>query len=403
MSALTRVMFFLLVCVPFIFGAPNPPQTIVFSPAGLASIKERVMAGDPAYVPALSNLVRDAEGGLRFKPVSVVEKTNLPPSGDPRDYYSLAPYHWPDPTKSNGLPYVNRDGVFNPDRDMVPDAMYMRRMSRFAETLALAWYFTGDGRYGVQAARLLRVWFLDPATAMHPHLKYAQAIRGLNEGRASGIVDTQCLLSVVDAAALLQDHSAWSKGDQGGMASWFSNYARWLVDSPAGQLESRNQNNHGTWYDAQLSAFALFGGLTNLARETLARVPERRMEPQIQADGSMPLEYARSRSWHYTLFSLAAFFTVARIGDGLGLDLWNQGNLRKAFDRVAPFGDPEKKWPWPQIDGRTDMNLPEMLRNAALVWKEPAYEVLRLKCPDTEGPGGRYRLLPARSLTEKKE
>jgi len=51
---------------------------------------------------------------------------------------------------------------------------------------ALAYYFSDDNTYAEYAAKLIRVWFLDPATKMNPNLNYAQAIKGTNDGRGAG-------------------------------------------------------------------------------------------------------------------------------------------------------------------------------------------------------------------------
>ncbi len=44
--------------------------------------------------------------------------------------------------------------------------------------LRLAYYFSENEMYAEHAAKLLRVWFLDPETRMNPNLNYAQAIKG---------------------------------------------------------------------------------------------------------------------------------------------------------------------------------------------------------------------------------
>ena len=49
-------------------------------------------------------------------------------------------------------------------------------MTDSVETLALAYHFTNRERYAKKAAQFLRVWFLDPASRMNPHLRHADTV-----------------------------------------------------------------------------------------------------------------------------------------------------------------------------------------------------------------------------------
>jgi hypothetical protein len=70
-------------------------------------------------------------------------------------------------------------------------------------TLALAYYLSGREPYAAAAAKLLRVFFLNPATRMNPHLEYAQFIPGKNTGREIGIIATTGLSPLIDAVGML--------------------------------------------------------------------------------------------------------------------------------------------------------------------------------------------------------
>src|SRR5213079_1606843 len=236
----------------------------------LEQARQLLATGDTALRPAYERLVREADVALKAGPFSVTDKRRTPPSGDKHDYVSMAPYWWPDSTKPNGLPYVRRDGERNPEIRNDYDAPRLAAMTGAVTTLALAYYFTDDETYARRAALLLRTWFLDPATRMNPHLRYRQGIPGVTQGRAAGIIETRGLVGVVDALGMLEGSPSWTAADERGMAQWLSAYLGWLRSSAIGRQERGAHNNHGTWYDAQVAALALFTGDTALARSTLA-------------------------------------------------------------------------------------------------------------------------------------
>ena len=70
-----------------------------------------------------------------------MEKKHLPPSGNKHDYMSLAPYHWPDPSKPDGLPYIRKDGETNPEVREYKDKEYMPKLCAMVHTLGLAYFF----------------------------------------------------------------------------------------------------------------------------------------------------------------------------------------------------------------------------------------------------------------------
>ena len=332
---------------------PSLPKVFFTDVKTLQANKQRIAAKDPQLMLAYNNLINDAEAALKQGPFSVMEKKNTPPSGDMHDYMSLAPYHWPDSSKPNGLPYLRRDGQTNPEVQEYTDKWHFQRMISLVEVLGPAYYFSGDERYAKHAALLLRTWFLDPATLMNPNLKYAQAIKGVNEGRGAGIIDSRHLLRLFDPIGMLQSSAHWSKKDTRGMQQWFTDYRHWLQTHPNGLHEMKAQNNHGTWYDLQRLAFAVFADSLDAAKEIVASA-KNRLDEQMDADGLFPKENARTLALHYNAFNLEAYMMIAIFAYHAGIDFWsytspNGHSIRKGFDALKPYITNQKEWTGAQI------------------------------------------------------
>lgn len=362
------------------------PRVFLLDPEHLGSVRLRLKQGDMGLKPAFNRLKSEADAALAAGPFSVMHKKQVPPSGDKHDYMSLAPYYWPNPEAPNGLPYVRRDGRRNPETSTISDRRELGELADAVETLALAYYLSGDERYATRAAYLVRVWFLDPETRMNPHLKFAQAIRGVNQGRGTGIIETRLLTRVVDAVGLLAGSEAWTEADQRGLTDWFAQYLDWLLTSSHGQQEAAARNNHGTYYDLQVAVFALFVGRTNVAVSVLQGVGPKRIAAQIGPDGRQPYELARTNAWGYSVGNLTGLMLLANVGEKVGVDLWHYRtpdgrSIRAALDFLVPYGFGEKQWPYsPSMTGRRGGLYP-LLKRAARVWPDGRYSEYLARIP----------------------
>jgi len=322
-----------------------------------------------AQTPALARLELDAQKALTSGPFSVVTKTVTPPSGDKHDYMSQAPYFWPDPNRPNGLPYIRRDGERNPEIDKITDHRVMDQMESAVETLALAYHATRNEDYAAKAAALLHVFFLDPERRMNPNLQFAQGIPGVNTGRGIGLIETRGLTRVVDAIGLLAGSKAWTATEQKGMEDWFSKFLQWMLESKNGRDEAAAKNNHGTFYDVQIVSFALFLGKTDLAKSVLETAKTKRIAVQIEPDGRQPLELTRTKAWSYSVGNLDGLMLLARLGENVGVDLWNYEtrdgrSIRKALEFLKPFASGEKKWTYQQLGEWPPQILLPLIRRA---------------------------------------
>jgi len=346
-------------CIAIFFSSWSPvheqgkPAVFALNAQSLEKNKKRVAAKDPSVMAAYKVLIKDADKALQFGPVSVMEKKNDPPSGDKHDYMSLAPYFWPDPNKPGGLPYIRKDGETNPEVKAYKDKEYQPLLCSNVQTLALAYYFSGEKVYAQHAAKLLQVWFLDTATRMNPNLNFGQAIKGVNTGRAAGLIDTRHYVKVIDAIGLLQDSKYWTVNDQKGMQKWFADFLEWMQTSKNGKDEMKAENNHGAWYDAQRLSMALFTENKELAKKIVLNAVDR-LDKQMDNEGKFPKEMERTISLHYTTFAMEAFFLIADMADKTGIDLWSMQtpsgkSLKKGFEALRPYISKEKEWEGQQI------------------------------------------------------
>jgi hypothetical protein len=301
---------------------------------------------------------------LSAGPFTVLDKKVLAPSKDPKDYVSLAPYFWPNPAKPDGLPYMNRDGQVNPAtrNGEFTDRVRLEDLFTAVRTLDIAAYMTGKPEYARHSAELLRTFFIDPKTGMNPNLNFAQAVRGESSGRSYGIIDFNSVPDVLDSIKLMEQVApadVWTTEDRRGFRKWCSDFLDWLATSKNGQEESRAANNHGAWFDATSSCFADFVGQSERVKE-LAAVSQGRIDKQIMADGTLPLELHRTKSWHYSIFALTAYAITTERARRVGTDLWHYhptdpaaGDLSKAVSYLLHFT--ETKEPWPKKDiGETE-------------------------------------------------
>ncbi len=368
-------------------------------PGALQKARQRLAAGDPGLARALKNLVADADEALGETPPAVTEKTKRPPNGDAHDYMSLAPYFWPDPERKDGLPYLRRDGVVNPEsRDLAAnDSPRISRMGSTIETLALAYFFTGKEEYAAVAAKFARVWFLDSATRMNPNLKFAQAIQGKNEGRGTGILEGRHIAIAADALGLIGTSPSWPAKDQQALKVWLEEYLTWLLKSPAGKDERAARNNHGSFYDVQATRLAMCVGQMDVARRIVKEAMDGRIAVQFEQDGRQPLELDRTKSFSYSRFNLEALCELATLGEYAGVDLWHFAtsdgrSLRRGVEFMVPFIDPPAKaWPFEQIKDKHEGEFLPILRQAALAYGAPEFEAVISKFPDAETK--RFQLL----------
>jgi len=221
----------------------------------------------------------------------------------PGDFLSMGDYWWPDPKQPDGLPYIRRDGETNP-ANFEAHRRLMRELKDNVAALAAAYVITQDAAYARRAAEWLQVFFVDPATRMNPHLRFAQAIPGVSIGRGIGIIDTLHLAEVAQAAAAIANAPGVPAETLTGTRAWFADYLHWMLTHPNGKEEGATKNNHSVAYWLQIAVFARFTG-DAAAMETARTTYRNALLPeQLAFDGSFPRELARTKPYGYSIFQL---------------------------------------------------------------------------------------------------
>jgi hypothetical protein len=353
------------------------PKVFMLDAARLAELKQRFLRQDKDVMALVKELQQQADNALTMKPLSVMDKGITPVSGSKHDYMSQAPYFWYDSSKPNGLPYLRRDGVRNPEINKISDHKNLDELADASERLSLAWYFTGSEKYAQKAAALLRYWFLEDATKMNPNQNYGQGIPGITDGRGIGLIETRALMGIADAVGLLQGSTAWTTADDKGLQQWYKQFLQWMLTSKNGIDEHNAKNNHGTWYSTQVVDYALFTGDMKKAHE-LAEEGKKRLDSQVNAQGQMKLELERTTALGYSTFNLIAFSKLATVAQQAGTDLWSYRNaegagIRKAIDWLLPYAVGEKKWEYQQINNYNKSEAYELLLYAALHYPDGNY------------------------------
>lgn len=372
-----------LIILSFTFSLSSYSQRVIQAEQ-LAYAKrniDNIANGNSAY----KALLRNADKELATVIVPITEKTIVAGSGDKHDYVSMGPYWWPDSTKADGLPYIRKDGQRNPEI-LKLDRYKIDKLTKGVNTLSYAYYFSGEDKYAYKAVDMLRIWFLNEETKMNPNLNYAQMILGHNnnKGRGAGIIDTYSFVEMIDCIELLAKSSAMKKKDLDGIKKWFSDFTEWLITSDLGQNERKAKNNHGTAYDIQVAAYALFTGKTSIAKEFISTFGENRIFQQIETDGKQPLELERTIALHYSIFNIDHMMDMCNLGKSVRVNIYNSTStdnrsISKAIEFIVPYlGKSQKDFPYQQIK-EWDLNQQKLcwlIRRASMFKKDKAYDKL---------------------------
>ena len=344
------------------------PHTVIWRGTSLAARR----ADDTGPTKsAIRALLQSADAALMDGPFAVTNKTVAPPGGSTHDYWSVASYFWPcnvscnhtlwedctrwcEPPlilhdgrscvpapkednitcdKSTGLPWASHDGyprsADRTGRYLQGDRHRADGITISVSTLALGWYFTADGLlanataaglYLRRAVLLMRTFFLDAQTQMHPNLNFAQGEPGRNDGQPGGTVDFGRLWMILDSVRLIESDpgtlAVWTSTDRQSFREWVAEFLRWWMYSPNGRLARQFRNNIGSAYDVQGLSMATFLQNATAAIDLVQNDVRGRVDVQINATGSLPMEDGRSNSFGYHVGNAIQFLNLAVVVNG---------------------------------------------------------------------------------------
>jgi len=294
-------------------------------------------------------VITDATWAMQQEPVTVTANSSPRSAGSKHDFYSEGDYWWPDP-KSIDSPYVQRDGLTNPD-NFIAHRLVMIRFSRIIGALASAYKITGDEKYAKQALLHCNAWFVNVDSKMNPNLLYAQAIKGRVTGRGIGIIDTIHLMEVVQGLLAMQKSTTINETALYAIRLWFDQYLEWLTTHQYGKDEMDAENNHGTCWVMQVASFARFTKNEKLLAFCSERFKKTLLPNQMANDGSFPREIRRTKPYGYSIFNLDAMATICQILSTEKDNLWDYvtadgKSIKKGIEFLHPYVKDKNKWPF---------------------------------------------------------
>ena len=182
--------------------------------------------------------------------------------------------------------------------------------------LALAWSFTGAGRYAERGSDILERFFVDPGTrvASHP---------GSGSDADAGAVPIRntSLFYYLDAVRIFESAGSVGEAARAGLRDWLDARMKWMSTSDLGIAERGADDHRGTCYDLQVASIASFLDEHEVVYGCLMRA-QARIGGQFAADGSQPGELKGRATLHRSCLNLQNWINLAELGSRWGVDLW---------------------------------------------------------------------------------
>lgn len=321
-------------------------RPIVFNPpAKIETIRQKVDAGEQPWARAFEELLEDAGWALEASPRSVVDNGAPAGTDDAHKYGSDAPYQ-------------SKDGVYSDDvnRGDYQAALDMKDWIRDA---ALAYRLTREDEYARTAIDLLRAWFIDSETRMHPSVvnygPHSEGLKGQNS-----IEHYIFVPAMVYGAALVADHPYWEAGSgpgESGVTEWLEEFQETLEDDANGGVESDEISKW--WVTTRLIVAAYLED--DDAFERACDDWRTRVLQDFTEQGTFEKDRPRSRGLFYSLSAMNALTLGAEVAGHHGVDLYgytkdgmSESVLQRSHQFHAEFLEDPSEWPWEERNGLDD-------------------------------------------------
>jgi len=276
---------------------------------------------DRSPTPGLAAIAANARA---VPPLSVTDKPEVLPGTAERSYVNAVP-HWQSLAGSDSA--LNRSGLLSTSGPVCGDVAQHYDRARFQLmvdcvcSLALDGRLNGNRESFEHAHRLVRSWFLDPATAMIPDGAYAR-LSAVDSRRnvLDAAIDFRDLYPLLDAITLLQHSGCLSSAEQQQLQEWFDAFLGWLTEGSVSFIQQHSGTSACTWYHLLLLAVAAFLGRLDVAAQVFDNLPGL-LARQFRPDGMPASIIAGDRLRHEHLFNLQAWTNLVVLSSALGRDL----------------------------------------------------------------------------------
>src|SRR5690606_38196295 len=199
----------------------------------------RGLARSGAILATLQRLDARLAGADSDHPVSIrpcvlqqeVEQQDVPPlSGVVRSLLRAA---------DEAMEHADDIGCISPQRGL-DDSL----------VLALAWSFTGHGRYAERGSRILERLFVDQGARMDP-------FPGNGPDAGAAVAGMRGMYYYLDAVRICEGAGSIGESAKADFRIWLDARLAWMLSSP-GVAERRAGDHRGTCYDLQMASIASF-------------------------------------------------------------------------------------------------------------------------------------------------